>query len=153
MLDAVERRHRQSFRRFCHLARRLNDPELRIRLEGKLGAESPAVRERAQWVLDQMSLPQQRLEGRPDVDGLLRGFERMKVVGEIRLWMLFCFFASPTARTPSAVARAAALLQPKLPSGEAMQRWLDSPAAPMLRAVLAHLATSDATAAALLASL
>ena len=54
LLDALDRRHRQYFRRFCHLARRQATPELRRGVEARLASPDFEVRARAQWMLDEM---------------------------------------------------------------------------------------------------
>lgn len=52
LLDAVERRHRQYFRRFCALARALDTPALRTDLLARLKHPTEPVRRHARWMLD-----------------------------------------------------------------------------------------------------
>jgi hypothetical protein len=57
LLDAVDRRHRQYFRRFCALARRLDDERLRAELARRLESADWKIAARARWMLEGLELP------------------------------------------------------------------------------------------------
>jgi len=58
LLAAVDLRDRREFRRYCHLARALDAPDLRQALAGRRTSPDAGVRRRAEWMLA-------AVEGRP----------------------------------------------------------------------------------------
>lgn len=60
VLNVVDGRDRREFRRYCALARKVYDPELRDELLKRLGNEEPVVRRHAGWVLDACEGPHWR---------------------------------------------------------------------------------------------
>jgi len=52
VLDAIERRHRQYFRRYCSLARALDTPDLRDQVRQRLASSDPAVQQHAALVME-----------------------------------------------------------------------------------------------------
>ncbi len=51
VIAIVDRRDGREFRRYCHLARHVDDPELRRDLDARYRSEDANVRRRAAWVL------------------------------------------------------------------------------------------------------
>lgn len=72
VLDAVDRRHRQYFRRFCALARRLDDEGLRAELARRVESADAKVALRAHWMLEGLELPHDA-KNAPDYESLLGG--------------------------------------------------------------------------------
>ena len=52
VIDAIDRRHRQYFRRYCSLARALDTPDLRDHVRQRLASSDSAVRQHAAWMVD-----------------------------------------------------------------------------------------------------
>ncbi|HLI68014.1 MAG TPA: hypothetical protein VKU90_16740 [Caulobacteraceae bacterium] len=55
VVGVTERRGGREFRRYCNLARRLEDTEFRLQIERLRGHADAAVRRRANWVVGRMS--------------------------------------------------------------------------------------------------
>ena len=55
ILSVVDRRDGQEFRAFCRLACKVDAPELRTQLEGRLTHDNLDIRRRARWVLDALA--------------------------------------------------------------------------------------------------
>jgi hypothetical protein len=55
ILSIVDRRDGQEFRAYCRLANKADTPELRNQLSQRLLHNAPAVRRRAQWVLEALA--------------------------------------------------------------------------------------------------
>ncbi|BDG01642.1 hypothetical protein [Anaeromyxobacter oryzae] len=52
VVDAIERRHRPYFRRYCSVARALDTPGLRDQVRERVASTDPAVRRHAESVMD-----------------------------------------------------------------------------------------------------
>jgi hypothetical protein len=154
LLDAVDRRHRQYFRRFCALARRLDEERLRAELVRRLESADAKVAVRAHWMLEGLELPKDA-KSAPDYESLLRGMERKQARGRFELWPIFVAFSAPPAVSEDHERRLAAVLVSVL--GDMDEQWAlswcASPARPMFLRALDRLAPGDGRARRLRASL
>lgn len=64
VLRAVDGRDRREFRRYCGLARRVVDDDLRVALLERTGSSDRGQARRAQWVLDALREPLEPRQGR-----------------------------------------------------------------------------------------
>lgn len=55
VLSIADRRDGREFRAFCHLAHKVDAPELREQLEQRLTHADPAIQRRARWVLEALA--------------------------------------------------------------------------------------------------